>query len=535
MLKIKKYSLYFIIPASLVAGLIYYNQIRLNNHKYDQQPVEQNGNPYGSYLVARHALYNLDFNKLSKEVEDLEKVKNKEKSISSLINISSFLSGNFNSKDTTFNKDSDTLFEYFINFSYLFKDNKFNQINQTLFNTPLKIFTSMKIWTDIGLDNYKNALKTISESKESQNWKNFELGMIANYNKDNKEAITYFKKIKENYININDFIYIYSFYKNNNINENINFPIDEIDLSTKKTYQFNTIQQNLAFSIISYLSHHNSNESILSLTLLRTAEFLYPEYTPTYYYLALYFFNQNNWVEFDKNIEKIQKDSFLYEIAQLKSAEKDFILNNKNSGYKKINNLIKENPNFYPAITNLVFNYIQDDKTKEAFNILNNLSKNKEISDKNRGLILKLKSHLYLLNNQNDLSEISLFDALYYLPNEISIINDLMYVWAKQNKNLDEADKLMSSIIKNNPQNTAFWDTLAYISLKKQDYQFAKNIWNKVSNASDANSVLFEHMGDLYYELENKNEAKKHYKKALELKSDGFINTKNIEKKLKKL
>ena len=56
-----------------------------------------------------------------------------------------------------------------------------------------------------------------------------------------------------------------------------------------------------------------------------------------------------------------------------------------------------------------------------------------------------------------------------------------------------------------------------------------------MSQVSTTNSYLFELLGDLYTDINNKEDAKKAYLKAKELSNDGNTSIIKLDKKLNKL
>jgi len=122
-------------------------------------------------------------------------------------------------------------------------------------------------------------------------------------------------------------------------------------------------------------------------------------------------------------------------------------------------------------------------------------------------------------------------------PDNPTFNNDLGYIWADHDKNLDEAEKMIKRAVEAEPDNAAFLDSMAWVLYKKKDHKKAKEWMQKaIQDPKGQDMVLFDHLGDIHWALEEKADAISAWKKAVELaeKSDRDQKRKaEIEKKLK--
>jgi tetratricopeptide (TPR) repeat protein len=120
--------------------------------------------------------------------------------------------------------------------------------------------------------------------------------------------------------------------------------------------------------------------------------------------------------------------------------------------------------------------------------------------------------------------------ALAIDPGHDGLLNSLGYVYAEQGRNLDEALDLVQRALKIDPTNAAYLDTLGWVYFKKGDYVEAlKALMKAHEEAKDA--VICDHIGDVYLALQQGNEAKKYWRKALDIDPD----QKRILEKIDKL
>ncbi len=99
--------------------------------------------------------------------------------------------------------------------------------------------------------------------------------------------------------------------------------------------------------------------------------------------------------------------------------------------------------------------------------------------------------------------------------------NALAYRWAEQNKNLEEAERLIKLVLKNNHQHlydSNYMDTYGFVLYKQGKYEEAIKQFEKAMGISPDNATIHNHLGDCYVKINKTDKAKEQYLKALELK-----------------
>jgi tetratricopeptide (TPR) repeat protein len=114
--------------------------------------------------------------------------------------------------------------------------------------------------------------------------------------------------------------------------------------------------------------------------------------------------------------------------------------------------------------------------------------------------------------------------------------NFLGYLYADKNMDLDEAMKLVLKALEFEPNNGAYLDSLGWVYYRKGDYVMAlKNLLlaeEKLDEIGSPDSVVYDHLGDTYLKLNNKNRALFYWEKALKLENNS-VNNSAIEEKIK--
>ncbi len=141
-----------------------------------------------------------------------------------------------------------------------------------------------------------------------------------------------------------------------------------------------------------------------------------------------------------------------------------------------------------------------------------------------------LVGSLYL-ETQNRDKALELFERTIKIDqNHDEALNSLGYLYAEQETRLDEALGLIDRAVKVDPSNGAYWDSLGWIYFKKGEFAKAIDYLNKADNLLK-DPVIYDHLGDVYSKMGQKDNAKKFWNLSLGLEP----NQAEIIKKLKAL
>jgi len=93
-------------------------------------------------------------------------------------------------------------------------------------------------------------------------------------------------------------------------------------------------------------------------------------------------------------------------------------------------------------------------------------------------------------------------------PNEISLLNNYAYYLSEHNIELEKAKDMSLKTIKQDPDNSTYLDTYAWILFQMENYSDALTYIEKaVLNGGSSSSVIMEHYGDILYKLGKEEEA----------------------------
>jgi tetratricopeptide (TPR) repeat protein len=169
--------------------------------------------------------------------------------------------------------------------------------------------------------------------------------------------------------------------------------------------------------------------------------------------------------------------------------------------------------------------------------LLEKIAKDKSLDKEEQDLYTNqfhyILSGVYIDMNQVDKAAAHLKTLLAKDPDNPTYNNDLGYIWADHDLNLDEAEKLIRKALdedrkqrhKENPDlkpeddkdNAAYLDSLGWVLYKQKKYKEAKPpLLKAVEDKEGQHIEIFDHLGDVHLALGEKAEAIAAWKKGLE-------------------
>ena len=117
--------------------------------------------------------------------------------------------------------------------------------------------------------------------------------------------------------------------------------------------------------------------------------------------------------------------------------------------------------------------------------------------------------------------------AIYYYEKSLELNpedpltnNNLAYSLSLLNQDLDKALEMSKKAINAQPNNSAYLDTYGWILFLKGNYESAVEYLEKATDSPNASAEVYEHLGDAYLKIGNKEKAKIAWKRALKLEPD---------------
>jgi len=491
---------------------------------------------YGSFLAAQHALYINDFDTASKMINE---VKADNENVAEIKKITDFFGGKL-PKNAEKLKDAKDVVGRLIYDAFLIQKDDWKSVykrhnkDNSILAAPILIFSGSQT------KNPKDTAKFIDSIKADSNWKSFVRGQVAVLNNDIDTAAKEFAKVHPEFMNVNDYLYLMSFYKHNGMTEDMEILRNDFLAKVGGMYMlkydeipdwsnYDGYKNNLVFSLLQTVSHTQIMiYTDFSLMFLRFAQIISDgaNMDAINYYLGQYYFYNNG--DFAGSFNSIDKSSPLYLFGQLKIAE-------KNNDIRAIEKIVRKNPLFVPGIQIIGRESIKQGDKLRVLSVVNRALKQKDLPVQGKLYLLRQRAYVNIMFGDTKRAQKDL-DAIKDI--EYKITPDFMAlqarVWAMQNKNLDKAYEYAMLLVKMNTSDIAAWDLLSQVVEKKESVENALEILEQIGEITPT-SAVYEHLGDFYKKQGDTEHAKKSYLRALDLSDDYLIVVPHVQKKIRKL
>lgn len=118
-------------------------------------------------------------------------------------------------------------------------------------------------------------------------------------------------------------------------------------------------------------------------------------------------------------------------------------------------------------------------------------------------------------------------------PDEPGVNNDLGYLYADQGIQLEKAEAMIRIAVKAEPDNPAYLDSLGWVLYKLEKYEEALEVLKKANSDPEyQDSTIIEHLGDVQQALNNVDEARKSWQKALKIEQDSATTDDTVVKRI---
>ncbi|MCC7031112.1 MAG: tetratricopeptide repeat protein [Chitinophagaceae bacterium] len=170
---------------------------------------------------------------------------------------------------------------------------------------------------------------------------------------------------------------------------------------------------------------------------------------------------------------------------------------------------------------------------KESEKAIKPLNKAADLEPENATLNAQIYASLgeaYHAAKKYDYSDSCYEKALRILPDDATTLNNFAYYLSLRKNKLDKAEKMSKKSLELQPGSKSFLDTYGWILFQQGKYTEAKDyIEQAIKAGGEDDGTLFDHLGDIYFKLQNTPKAMENWQKA---KAKGE-NTPLLNKKIK--
>lgn len=241
---------------------------------------------------------------------------------------------------------------------------------------------------------------------------------------------------------------------------------------------------------------------------------------------------ENNQRAYDavKKYEQIPSQSPIYFMAQLKIAGIYVDKHQYEAGMDTLKALQKKYPENYVVLfqageVNRITNHYE-----KAIKLYKKAIEAHPQSAENDWMIYYALGIAYERNNDADNAESALLTALKLSHRHPLVLNYLGYYWLEHNKNINEALFMIFDAFSQSPEDGHILDSLGWALYRMGEFNGSIKVLEKASEYLPANAIVCDHLGDAYWQVGRKAEAKFQWQHALTLKEDSDILDKNAIK-----
>lgn len=516
-----------------------------HNHRPTEIHVKFPETKFGAFLAARHALHQNDFKAAAVFSDAIGTTESA--TVQSTQYLAQFLNGQMPEAVVLLEEEKNTAAQLIYD-AYLVREEKWDELYKRHKKDDSALSAPLRIWASVATGHTKDALKFIEKLPTNDSWKAFIRGQINDANGKTEEAAEEFAKVMPEFLNINDYMYLMSFYQHHDMRDAAESlhtaftarPGGMFMLGGTKVPDYSTysgFRNALAFSLVQNVSHTQvMMYSDLAILLLQFANITAPEFssgnTDTInYYIGQYLFN--NVGDYMSHFNKISDDSPFKLFAILRQTEQG----SKTSARDifELKKALRKNPLFVSGATKMMAYHIQHGDRRAALRVVNHALQHDDLTEIGRAFFLKARAQIYFVFGDFKAAQNDIHDASAVLSMDSDILGLQAKIWAAQGRELDNAYDYAMSLITARPTDILAWDTLGYVVGMREGPEMGLDVLVRVGEVSNSCSSLFMHMGDMYVEVGDANAARDAYMRAIDLSDDGLVIVPEIERKIRKL
>lgn len=529
---IKRKTLFYLTICA-IAGLTLVHRLNTPNDKVFGDAI--NTTKYGAFLAAQHAIYVNDFESLTGFIDEINDVEYE--SVKSTKIFAQFLGGKIPTDVKNLESDKDPASRLIYD-TYLVENDKWDELYKRRHTEKSAIYAPLRIWSAIAKNRITETFKYLDSLDSNPSWKFFVRGQIYAEQGDTERAADEFANVKPSFMNINDYLYIMSFYTAHNKTEAAKqlhhdfsstpggmFMSDYENIPAWENYS--GIKGALAFDLIQNVSHTQIiMYSDLAILMLRSAQIIGPD-SKTFQEMIDYYTGQfmaNVGGNYKKYFNTIDSDNPYYLFAKMRIDETP----------DAAKHILNKHPLFIPALNKLIAYRTAAGDRRGALRIINRALKNKALSDSGRAYLIKRRALVNLLFDDLDAAQRDIRNASSITDIDDEILSIQARIWAEQGREIENAYDYAMTLVKKNPNDVVAWDIVAVVVGVREGNDAALEILEKIAASATKCSSLFEHLGDAYMIKGDKKSARTAYMRAMELSTDGLSIAPKIQKKLRK-
>ena len=508
--------------------------------------------PFGEYLTGRHALFNHQYdvaadNYLEAIKQDPENIELMQFSLSVFIAAGRFEDAFFVNeklKEMDAQNEVSNILDFFNktkNKSYIEALIDIDELSSTGIMNLIKPF--FRAWIDAaeGSTSEIDAVVNSFEEENNFNFFNFfQAGLIYEYLEDFEKAESFYAQAlnERGLLNLRAVeAYGKILKKNGKTEKAISILEDYIDqapaneqlkatlIEVRNDEQFEPFVSSLdegfaeIFYTVSTILMQDNVKSIAT-NFLQYAAFFKPEF-PLVHFLQAQIFESDQYYRGAQNeFDKIKTDSPLYFQSKLQRA---WLYNDMDRPEETIAALLKlekEYPDNREVLNSIAEFYRMNERFAEAIPAYSKVIDNIEEENVRDWIIYYTRGIVFDQEKRWAEAEMDFKKALEIRPEQPMVLNYLAYSWVDRGLNYVEAKKMLIRAVELRPNDGYIVDSLGWALYKMGDYEEAVPVLERAAQLETQDWAINYHLGDAYWTVGRKNEARFQWRHALSLSPD---------------
>ncbi|MBL8631003.1 MAG: tetratricopeptide repeat protein [Rhodospirillaceae bacterium] len=276
------------------------------------------------------------------------------------------------------------------------------------------------------------------------------------------------------------------------------------------------------FAISQLLSQNGGNNNVtdVSIAFGQMALYLSPDLNIARWVLGSTLAMRGRYDESSAVLTAIKKNDPSYLGAQFQIVDNLTALNQETDALAKLQGMGREYPampEIQMAIANL---HRKAEKFAEAILAYDKAEQLYTAAKSDNWTLHYGRGVCYERTKQWPKAESDFMRALKLNPDQPDVLNYLGYSWIDRGENLTEARRLIELAYSKSPDNGFIVDSLGWAIYLTGDYKGAVSYLEKAVELEPADPTLNEHLGDVYWKVGRKKEARFQWQRALTLKPE---------------
>jgi len=289
------------------------------------------------------------------------------------------------------------------------------------------------------------------------------------------------------------------------------------------------------FEVVQATIAENQNKDNYSFLLfyLSIANLFDPYFDEAFYFIAQIYQQLEYYEKAEIFYNKVSNTHEFYVDSQKNIAINKSKLGLFNKGEEKLLNLINIYPSKIELVMALADLYRDQKKYEKAINYYTASINKQNDTFFNYWRLYYLRGICFERLNKWELAEKDFLYSLNIQSDNPQVLNYLAYGWLERDYNLINAMRMLKKAYGADPESYYILDSLGWAYYKMGQFHKAAEIMEEVILMAPGEAISLDHLGDIYFAMNRKREAKYFWKQALDLSIPEDMITDILKEKLK--